>query len=815
MEEFKMKTMKLIYKTALLGFGLPVMLIMMLQSGCSGPKPVESISGDGGISAGYPRPVSFRQESPAMLEADQDKIQMVVSDHGVWTRQYGHEAFAKKFPEKPVLIHVGGDFISANAYSPLQMVKDRGLYEGDVRDRYLATRSGYEEILNEDFLPMPGFLGYWVYEAGVNALDEIPAGQHVTIRVPSIKGFEPRQVMPGAHRGPLIQLNGNDRVSRIVVVCPRNDQGELDWMHAELAEVAGINSKEGSVTLRRFHNGEGFPPLPAGSYIAASAPIWDRIVDWGRRNLSESHPFHDPVWQFFMPNFSPLCPVDPETGLNAAQWFARHFVERKKKYYPNSGGYALDVCTDTHFPKPHHVAFADIDNDGVVDRGFIDGVSWWALGMHDFVYYMREGVPGIFEGMGDDLLVTWDASDNNDQRLFHLLNGAEFEHTMIHGIPWGAMQHKFSGNLDRLLLWGERAQKPNITFVSNKNPDDVYHGGTKEDFRKAQEARPVFALHHKRLDMASACMTTGYFHSTASRGNPSFLNDYPGKSEQRSKYGAPLLQDYDEFHQGTDSINNWLGLPLQAPQRYRDHLGPVVYAFSHQMPLPRIVSADPLWKASEPIRKGRSGFVLHVDQIGPYISSGQSFTLTAQLPLNGLELEELAEYAVTFDIRGASPYKDVSPRYRPIPKNIHLRLRVGDTLIPASAPPSYKAAGKGYYQECMVFEETRRVHLTIQAPASGEGLLEVCISEVPGTIEISNLEIRKGCADVLYREFENGLVILNGSSTTDVDIDIGSLFPGKRFERLNGTQDPVHNDGSLAERILLGRRDGIFLKRHQ
>ncbi len=807
-----MRTMVSILKAVLPG--LPAMLIIMLNAGCSGPKPVESDSGDlAGISAGYPLQVSFRQESPGMLEADQGKIEMVVSDHHVNMRKYGHEAFAEQYPMKPVLIHVGGDFISANAYSPRQMVQDRGLYEGEVKDMYIAFRQGYEELLKEDFLPMPDFLGYWVYEAGVDALDEIPAGQYVTIRVPSTKGFEPRQVTPGAHRGPLTQLTGNDRVSRIVVVCPRDDRGEPDWVHAELAEVERTNKAEGTITIRRLNTGKDFPELPAGTYIAASAPVWDRIVDWGFRNLPSDHPFYNPVWQFFMPNFSPLCPVDPATGLNAAQWFARHFVERKNIYYPHSGGYALDVCTDTHFPKPHHVAHVDLNHDGIIDKGFIDGVSWWALGMHDFVYYMREGVPGIFVGMGNKLLVTWDATDNNDQRLFHLLNGAEFEHSMIHGIGWGAMQHKYSGNLDRLLLWGERAVEPNITFVSNKFPDEAYHGGTPEDFIEALKARPVYALHHKRLDMASACMAAGFFHASAGRGNPSFLNEYPGKSEQRRMYGAPLLQDYDELHQGIDNVRNWLGRPQGAPVRYRNHLGPVLYAFSRQTPLPRIVSDDPDWVASEPKRAGRSGFVVDVKAIGPYTSSEHSFTLAAQLPLESVILDELAEYAVSFDIRGSSPYKDVALRYKPIPKNIHLRLRVGDTLIPDAALPSYKAAGKGYYQECMVFEDTRRVHLTLQAPATGEGMLEICISEVPGTIEISNLEIRKGCADVLYREFENGLVLVNGSSTTDIDIDPGSLFPGTRFERLKGTQDPVHNDGSLAERIVLGRRDGMFLKK--
>ncbi|MCC6354535.1 MAG: hypothetical protein IT577_11655 [Verrucomicrobiae bacterium] len=762
--------------------------------------------------AGYPKPVAFRGDTPAMLEADGDRLQMVVSDHHVWTRGYGHEAFARRYPDKPVLVHAGGDFMSANAYSPKQMIQDRGLYDGDIKRRYIEYRKGHEEVLAEDFLPMPGFLGYWVYEAGVRSARAIEAAQIVKVAVPDARRFEPRFITPPPSRGELKRLTGDDRVPRIVVICPRDDRAGLSWAMAELADVIRTDEGAGTITVRRFDTGKGFPPLPAGCHVAATAPVWDRIGIWGRRNLPAAHPFHYPVWQFLMPNFTPHCPVDPETGLNAAQWFARHFIQRKMKYYPHSGGYALDVTSGTFFPDARHVAFADFNNDGVADRGFIDGVSWWGLGMHDFVHALREGVPGVFSGMGRGLLLTWDATDNGDQRFFHLLNGAEFEHTMIHGLGWGPSGHLFSSNLDRLLLWGERALSPNITFVSNKFPDEAYHGGMADALREAQASRPSQSLRQMRLDLASACMATGYFNKYAGRGSPAGLNDYPGKREETAKFGAALLQGYDEYHQGGDGIRNWLGQPLSPPTLVRRHLGPSGYSFSEASSLPEIVSSDPAWGAAAPRRIAGPGFRLDVERIGPYTSVDQRFTLIARLSLGGMHLEPMAEYAVSFTARGDSPYMTIAPRYRPIPRNLGLRFRAGESIVPSFAPRYY--GKRGYDQECLVFEEERTVHLTLQAPGAGKGALEFCISEAPGAIEISNLEIRKGSADVLWRAFENGVVLLNGSARSAVEFPVESLFPGQRYRRLQGKQDPAHNSGqSVGPSVTLGPLDGLFLAR--
>jgi hypothetical protein len=48
-----------------------------------------------------------------------------------------------------------------------------------VADLYIASRRGHAEVLGEDFLPAPSFLGYWVYEAGVDTSSKSAAGPKV------------------------------------------------------------------------------------------------------------------------------------------------------------------------------------------------------------------------------------------------------------------------------------------------------------------------------------------------------------------------------------------------------------------------------------------------------------------------------------------------------------------------------------------------------------------------------------------------------------------------------------------------------------
>ncbi|NQU41990.1 hypothetical protein HQ520_01805 [bacterium] len=754
------------------------------------------------IEDGYPKPVMFRNNSEGNLAESGDWIQFVVSDQFVDMRKYSEDAWKKVHPDRPLIHHVGGPFISANAYASKQIIQDRGLWQTPLGQTFIEESGGYEQVLDPDFVPMPDFLGYWVYEPGVTLSEAIPADEQiVVVKVSNPEQFEPVVAIPPGLKVPLEEHTGSPRARRVVLVCPRTEHGELDWLKAELGEVQATDKKAGTVTIRRFNTERGWPALPSGCRLAPSASRYFRDDKWGMEHTEEGHPYHYPAWPHMMANFTPQCPVDPRNGLNAAEWFARHFVERKKKFYPLSNGYALDVTAQTFQPGGRSLENADCDNDDVMDMGWIDGVNYWGLGMHDFVYYMRNGVPGKFKGLGDDLYLTWDSTSSFQQRFFHLLNGAEYEHAMCRA------KLEYSGNLDRLLLWYERAQSPNLTFVSNKLPDEAYHTGDLSEV-----ADPAYHLDTWRLEMASTAMGNGYCHSSCDRGS-SGVARHPRMDEEIEKFGRPLPLDYDEYHQGVASIYGWLGRPAAPYARYRDHLGPALYSLKADSPLPEVKAIDEAWKAAAQRLPG-GGVRFDVAQTGPCWSPYEHrFSLTGVLPFANARFEKGEEYTVRFRARASSPYGHVDERYRPIARDMVIRLRVNDL---SAADWGKETAHKrdGFIQEFYLFEEERPVELTLISPASGEGVLEICLSECAGTVDFLELEVRKGCGDVLYRSFENGLVVLNGSTDTPLDFPVAGLFPDISFRRLKGTQDPEHNNGEAVwETLTIPPHDGFFLVR--
>ena len=67
--------------------------------------------------------------------------------------------------------------------------------------------------------------------------------------------------------------------------------------------------------------------------------------------------------------------------------------------------------------------------------------------------------------------------------------------------------------------------------------------------------------------------------------------------------------------------------------------------------------------------------------------------------------------------------------------------------------------------------------------------------------------------DVIYREFEGGLVLAS-PSPRPYQLDLERLLPGRKFRRLRGSpeQDPAANDGSpVAGQLVLQPQEGLFL----
>jgi hypothetical protein len=69
---------------------------------------------------------------------------------------------------------------------------------------------------------------------------------------------------------------------------------------------------------------------------------------------------------------------------------------------------------------------------------------------------------------------------------------------------------------------------------------------------------------------------------------------------------------------------------------------------------------------------------------------------------------------------------------------------------------------------------------------------------------------------VLARRFENGLVILNGSTFSPANVRMRDVDPTGVYRRIQGTQDPLHNSGEVVdETIEISPQDATFLVTQQ
>ncbi|MCL5271418.1 MAG: hypothetical protein M1457_12900, partial [bacterium] len=131
-----------------------------------------------GRADGYPRPMLFRQNVPALMFAYGPE-RMMVSDMHLARRRFSDEAFKKRYSDRPVLIQINSESIGlwgSWESLPPQWFADHGLLRPD------RARAPELEIVTNGMYPLPDFPGYWTWEAGAPALDPIPAaGETVPI----------------------------------------------------------------------------------------------------------------------------------------------------------------------------------------------------------------------------------------------------------------------------------------------------------------------------------------------------------------------------------------------------------------------------------------------------------------------------------------------------------------------------------------------------------------------------------------------------------------------------------------------------------
>ncbi|MBN2177537.1 MAG: carbohydrate binding domain-containing protein [Demequinaceae bacterium] len=85
--------------------------------------------------------------------------------------------------------------------------------------------------------------------------------------------------------------------------------------------------------------------------------------------------------------------------------------------------------------------------------------------------------------------------------------------------------------------------------------------------------------------------------------------------------------------------------------------------------------------------------------------------------------------------------------------------------------------------------------------------LTLRVGGVEGSLWLDDLTLAEGSDHVWRRDFEGGVVLVNATGD-EVTIPLG-----ERFRKIEGSQDPEVNDGSIVTEVTLGPLDGIILLR--
>lgn len=356
---------------------------------------------------------------------------------------------------------------------------------------------------------------------------------------------------------------------------------------------------------------------------------------------------------------------------------------------------------------------------------------------------------------GEDLLILADGMSERNQRAFGILNGIESEgwpHLRDHQI------NDWSGGLNRHFFWDKNARPPVFNYINHKfNMPTGRPGQTKLPDVPFSTHRLVFAV--------------GAFTNSA------ICYSFPPKNDPDGLFGV-----WDEFRMGTENRLGWLGKPLGPAVRMATRRPDLLEGKGCPIDqnLGKLLQGDGIQ-----FQRVKSGMLVTTKTK----VSEMTFRLT-DVPTNGPDLFVLLT-ARAEPIQGYPPevarlmYVGLSSQGRPASRNERFMTCVNGTDF-----------NSGFY-----FSNIRTKKIDLEFTL--EGSESVWISRIAAYAH----------PDVIYREFENGLVLAN-PAPHPYTFELDKLFPGQRFRRLqaSSTQDTISNDGSIvSDRLTLEPKEGLFL----
>ncbi len=460
------------------------------------------------------------------------------------------------------------------------------------------------------------------------------------------------------------------------------------------------------------------------------------------------------LWAF---NLSTKAPKDANGNTLAdayADWLKRNLTKSRRNFDAGANVAGVLFDADLYFD----FKGTDANNDLVVDNGMSNsGVNWHGLGTDQFYAKVRAALPNKIILAG-----------TSDSRGFSSLQGLQMENFPDHGNGDFNPNVKYKHLNDQIATYRYQMHSRAVGVPHSANltkvPTNTYPGAASP--RPASNAPARFSLGLTLLD--------GGHHGTHSTQQPdAWWDEYavivtPGSA----KYGSAVAKSDVS---GVRKHRGWLGRPLGTYRRLYDD---GQYAPSQSL------IANGTFDSN---LNGWSGTNVNLSRV-----TNQTMDGTGAMRVSGH-----ANY--TKNISGAT----VRGPKNSLAKGQEYTLAFSAR---ADAPREIRVNGGGGGEKFVIDSTWRRYVMSFKADTTGDKPILFDVGRENSLVWIDSVYFFAGSVNVFRRDFDNGIVVVNGTHSTRT-IDLNGTF-----QLIKGTQDSV-NSGLQVTSVTLDPFDARLLVR--
>lgn len=464
------------------------------------------------------------------------------------------------------------------------------------------------------------------------------------------------------------------------------------------------------------------------------------------------------LWAFNMSSKSPKDASGKTFPVFYSDWIAANLNR-----YGNgkvTGANVHGVLLDADYPFDSRDT--DTNNDLTTDNGLsTSGVNWLSEGLEIFYSRLRQKLPGKYLIMGV-----------HDSRGFGAGQGAQMENWLDLGNGDYTPNPKYK-RLDELFQtylfnMSERSEGPALVHNLTKTPTKQYPGSSSP----APTSNAPF-----RLALAMSLMEDGYFGTHTALETDAWWDEYAVNAQTESDdFGKAIAKGnlaQIAQHRG------WLGKPLGPFKRVYDD---AAFAPSNS------VIANETFDSNINSWRGSN---LTISRVTSNTQDGSGALLASRMTQYNKSVTGAAVKTEQISITGGATYTLAfsarTDQYRQI------RVSFGSDFDFIPVGPNW-----------------RRYVVELKPSKNATDALKFFLGRENSRVWLDSVYLFKNkSAAVLKREFENGMVLANASSSSKT-VQIGA-----GFRRIKGNQDPAVNDGKSVSSVTLPPYDGLLLVREE